>query len=270
MINSVLPFVLHEEARHEDITPWFVNSMDLKFPFGPRFSFDLRIPDFFPVDFPDGPGFIHISGEQTVGNDPRQPRSSPGPSQCAGQITMIWTKSNTDVVEYHYDETVGQPAPAGVVTFNDRFSHDGAHGGMSGSFYGLEVIPHRDDGYPAVIAVNGLKKWYHKGELRRRFADCNSDPLVGGNPPTVQADYVGAIWMENGTPSRTNGPTKILVEDYYEYHQRGSLRKRHHKWIHEEWSGQEPTDLEGEKQPLSVEYFTDVQDAMIHAAQNIS
>ncbi len=67
-------------------------------------------------------------------------------------------------------------------------------------------IPHREDGFPAIIEMVNLYKHYYHGLLHRV-----------GNHPTIKTDYVVSSWFLNGVQKRIDGPCGITIKNYQEF-----------------------------------------------------
>jgi hypothetical protein len=219
----------------------------------------IELPDIQPVIYRDGPGYLHINNPRSVGSYKCPTAPAPAAAQTADQITMIWSRSNQNFVELGYDETVGMPAPEGVETYNDRFVDTYPNNGYTGKFLALDVEPHRDDGFPAIITIGGLRKWYKDGKLHRK-----------GSHPAIRADYIGAVWMQDGEECRNTGPSRVLIEGYSEWHREGEYEGHRHNKVWTEWDRLPLEEAHGSVNPLSNRYFGDIQDEMIYAAQKVS
>lgn len=85
------------------------------------------------------------------------------------------------------------------------------------------VSQHREDGFPALIEVIGLRKHYYHGKLHRK-----------GVHPALKSDYLFAHWYHNGESKRNNGPTTIKIDGYKEFWKDGQFngyKKANHKCV---------------------------------------
>ncbi len=71
-------------------------------------------------------------------------------------------------------------------------------------------IPHREDGFPAVIELINLHKHFYHGGLHRV-----------GNNPAIKADYIIASWFLEGDMRRVDGPCCITIKNYQEFWKNG-------------------------------------------------
>lgn len=128
-------------------------------------------------DFPGVPP-THIGASNSysfVDENNRPHAEEPSAAQTAGNICFLWDKGPP---RYH----VG---PRNI-------THP--------------LSQHREDGFPALIEIVGLRKHYYHGKLHRK-----------GAHPALKCDYLFAHWYQYGKLKRSNGPTTIMVYDYKEF-----------------------------------------------------
>jgi hypothetical protein len=82
-----------------------------------------------------------------------------------------------------------------------------------GELEGKFIRPHREDGFPALIEVVGLKKHYLGSTIGRK----------DNERPALKADYIFAHWMENNKRHRPVGPPVVQIRDYREYWKDGKI-----------------------------------------------
>lgn len=236
-----------ENEQHPLINPY-----EVRFTQGKKAAKILSIPQVTPVSMYGVPAYHHITNPWSVGSWIEPSAPDPALAQSADQITMLWAK-DTKAVRYPFDEEAGVFAPAGAkVMYADGNNR-------VGDFQALDPVPHRTDGYPAILVIGGLKKWCNQGQLHRK-----------GNRPALKADYVGAIWMQDGKPYRHNGPTHVLIEDYAEYHTNGVYQGYRSKKVLETWANANLSQPSGTVNPLSNRYFSDPQDEVVCIAEMIA
>ena len=159
-----------------------------------------------PEDFPGvPPTYMGATSSHSYVNENGVPHAEePSAAQVAGNVCFLWDKGPP---RYH----VG---PRNV-------THP--------------LSQHREDGFPALIELVGLRKHYHNGELHRK-----------GGHPALKCDYVFAHWFQHGKLKRSDGPTKIMIWDYKEFWTHGQFngyKKFKHKCI---WEVLPPTQGEEE------------------------
>lgn len=236
-----------ENEQHPLINPY-----EVRFTQGKKAAKILSIPNAAPVSMYGVPAYLHINNPWSVGSWMEPSAPDPAIAQSADQITMVWAK-DTKPKSYMFDEPSGVFAVSGAKVFY-------ADGSTSiGDFLALDPVAHRADGYPAILVIGGLKKWCNQGQLHRK-----------GNRPALKADYVGAIWMQDGKPYRHNGPTHVLIEDYSEYHTNGVYQGYRTKKVSETWGNPNVSPPSGVVNPLSNRYFSDPQDEVMCIAEMIA
>jgi hypothetical protein len=120
--------------------------------------------------------------------------SKPAAAQRYGNVTLLWGHFDCDATE----ELV---CSAGCIA--DSYS-------MIQTIGEDDFIPHREDGFPAVIELINPHKHFYHGCLHRV-----------GNHPAIKVDYVVATWFINGVPRRADGPCCITIKNYQEFWREG-------------------------------------------------
>ena len=130
-----------------------------------------------PKDFPGvPPAYIGASNSHSyIDEKDFLHAEEPAPAQIASSICFLWDK--------------GPP----------RF-----HVGPRNVTHPLSQ--HREDGFPALIEIVGLRKHYYHGKLHRK-----------GAHPALKCDYLFAHWYQHGKLKRSNGPSTIMIYDYKEF-----------------------------------------------------
>ncbi len=117
----------------------------------------------------------------------------PAAAQRYGNVTLIWGNYENDEIA----QIVSEADKDMLIESID-----------SGSF-----IPHREDGFPAIIEIINLYKHYYHGNLHRV-----------GNHPAIRADYIVASWYHHGVMRRVDGPCGITIKNYQEFWKNGKYR----------------------------------------------
>ena len=112
--------------------------------------------------------------------------SKPAAAQRYGNVTFLWGHfADEETKELVYSTDVCSSIP----TIDEQ-----------------DFIPHREDGFPAVIELINLHKHFYHGGLHRV-----------GNQPAIKADYVVASWYHEGRMRRPDGPYCITIKNYQEF-----------------------------------------------------
>lgn len=172
----------------------------------------------------------------------------------ADQITLLWTGSGSnDLHKFNFDETVGVNIPSGVPASSIFWDKVQPQDPATGHFYAYNPLLHRDS-FPAVIVIGGLRRYK------------NHNGFHGGNGGAICADYVGALWFQDGNRRRVNGPSSVLIEGYREFYINGRYCGSRFAHLSEDWDTEAP-QIEFTTHPLSNRYFGDPQDEMFCMAQ---
>lgn len=151
--------------------------------------FDIRtIPDGF-TGVPPSLAF-YTPSYQNVDENGLPHGVKPAAAQRYGNVTFLWG-------HYRHSHTADLVASVnGDVSIMeiDDFS----------------FIPHREDGFPAVIEVIDLYKHFNHGVLHRV-----------GSHPAIKAGNVIATWMIEGNNKRVDGPCTITIDNYQEFWKNG-------------------------------------------------
>lgn len=227
----------------------------------PHSPLELHIPEFHVCDENDeGVNFINITGMHH-NSDADNPHSvEPACSQSVDQMTLCWAtnESSSHLNSYGFDERVGVDIPDGVPNSSISWDKVLPQEPSTGKFYAYCPVLHRD-GFPALIAFGGLKRWHKLGKLHRK-----------GGRAAIRADYVMAMWFQNDQQSRVNGPSSILIEDYQEFYDNGNFCGYKYKSISEGWDRPLTQKPLFTTHPLSNRYFGDPQDEMFCMAEMTS
>lgn len=207
----------------------------------------VDIPEVIPATIDDRPCYIFSTDGISHGSRELH-MAEPAAAQSASHLTVVWVKDNTEEVEVGYDTDVGVYPP--------KYAKEAP---KIDTFLSPRVIPHRDDGFPAVLMFKGLRKWYKHNSLHRK-----------GNQPAIKSDMVGAIWYENGKEYRPNGPSAVAITNYEEFHKDNIYHGHRFGDIFERWEGAKLPVTEGVTRPFENTYFGDPQEELAFVAKNCS
>jgi len=195
----------------------------------------------------------------------------PAAAQRYGNVTFMWGHFiNDETRELVYSSGQKAGSSAIIPTIDDN-----------------DFIPHREDGFPAVIELINLYKHYYHGCLHRV-----------GNHPAIKMDYLVASWFVEGKMKRADGPYCITIKDYQEFWRDGEYHgfketdhylgwSLHSSSIHEMETGRIVTprspydkihpeatelahflnNLHGKTDIFANRYFTDAQDEICFGAE---
>jgi len=198
-----------------------------------------------PDDFPGiPPTYMGASSTHSYVDEHNLPHAEePSAAQIAGNVCFLWDKGPP---RFH----VG---PRKIVN---------------------PLGQHREDGFPALIEVIGLRKHYTHGKLHRK-----------GGHPALKCDYLFAHWYQHGIPKRNNGPTTIMILDYKEYwtyNLFNGYKKTEHKCVwtpsvslqeHDEFEKKSKetlqflTKLKGDVNIFSNTFFENPEDEFCYVAE---
>ncbi len=261
LVRSTEPFARIADYTAAGISLSAGDAPDFTFPaLNDKAGFKVSMDNFHPITLDGKPAFIAATNPVSLG-DPRHPVvAEPAAAQSSTTMLIIWTETNNDTISLGFDETVGAFPPEFALNVEyDGKPMIGAPGGDTGNFEVCKIVPHRTDGFPAVLLIRGLRKWYNPQGLHRK-----------GTHAALRADYVGAMWFENGEPYRATGPTCVGLEGYQEFHKNGNYQGYRVDATHTTWrnsAAQEfANDVEGGIDVLANRYFRDTQDEFAYAA----
>ncbi len=151
--------------------------------------FDIRT---IPAEFTGVPPSLafYTPSYQNVDENGLPHGVKPAAAQRYGNVTFLWG-------HYRHSNTADLVA-----------SVDGNVSIMEIDDYSF--IPHREDGFPAIIEITDLCKHFNHGVLHRV-----------GSHPAIKAGNVIATWMLEGEFKRTNGPCGITINNYQEFWKNG-------------------------------------------------
>lgn len=195
------------------------------------------------------PCFIMATNPKTIGDISKPHAPAPAAAQTLDQMTIVWVKTTSDIDIHKVEDGIyGMPAS----------NHQDVLDGKNTKIYGSHCVnPYRDDGFPAVLVIDGLRKFYNSGLLHRN----------GGHPALI-ANKVGAIWSKGQGTYRNNGPTSVLVDGYKEFYNKGRFKGYRYDEIWEDWGALTPP-VTSNTNPLSNRYFIDPQDELIWIGENL-